>query len=67
MTYIHKDDTPVFGGIMFFKTYKKLKAAKEIINDLLSMLDHIQDEFKTVRQGDIRYKRAKQFVEGVQE
>lgn len=47
---------------MFFKTKKKLKESKEIIKSLLYIIDHIQDEFTTVRQGDIRYLRAEKFV-----
>lgn len=52
---------------MFFKTRKKLKESKEIIEQLLYMIDHIQDEFTKVRQGDIRYLRAKNFLKGEEE
>ena len=48
---------------MFFKTKKKLKESKEIIEDLLVIIDQISDEFTEVRQHDIRCKRAKEFIE----
>lgn len=41
---------------------KKIKEAKQIIKDLLYIIDHIHDEFTTVRQHDIRYKNAKDFI-----
>ena len=41
---------------------KKIKEAKKIIKDLLFIIDHIQDEFTTVRQHDFRYINAKDFI-----
>lgn len=53
------------------KLYKSLKrlirqkvTLKESLRDLLEMIDHIHDEFTTVRQKDIRYLRAQRLSGG---